>query len=100
MTKTGWGFVAALVLAVLLAAGRAHADTGNFDLSGKIYTKYMYKNDDSQGCLSLSNPFWNDNIQGSNGACTEFELNIKGRVGPKVSVRRGNLSSRMRLVPR
>jgi hypothetical protein len=71
--------------ALALAAAPARADTVNFDLSGKIYTKYMYKNDNTQGCLSMSNPFWVDNIQGSNGACTEFELNMKARVGPKVS---------------
>lgn len=77
---------AALLVAVLLAAApAARADTANFDLSAKIYTKYMYKNDDSQGCLSLSNPFWVDNIGGSNGACTEFELSIRARVGPKVT---------------
>ncbi|MBL0275844.1 MAG: hypothetical protein IPQ24_07020 [Anaeromyxobacter sp.] len=74
-----------LALAPLALAPAARADTVNFDMSGKIYTKYMYKNDASQGCLSLSNPFWVDNIGGSNGACTEFELTIKGRVGPKVS---------------
>ena len=75
--------LAAAALASLAPASRA--DTANFDLGGKIYTKYMYKNDASQGCLSLSNPFWVDNIGGNNGACTEFELNIKARVGPKVS---------------
>lgn len=74
----------ALVVLALVAAP-ARPDTANFDLSGKIYTKYMYKNDDTQGCLSLSNPFWVDNIGGSNGACTEFELSIRARVGPKVS---------------
>jgi hypothetical protein len=45
----------------------------------------MYKNDASQGCLSMSNPFWVDNIAGSNGACTEFELNVKARIGAKVT---------------
>lgn len=74
-----------LVAAALALAPVARADTVNFDMSGKIYTKYMYKNDASQGCLSMSNPFWLDNIQGSNGACTEFELNIKGKVGPRVT---------------
>ena len=63
----------------------ARADTANFDLGGKIYTKYMYQNDATQGCLSMSNPFWIDNIGGHNGACTEFELNIKARVSAKVS---------------
>jgi opacity protein-like surface antigen len=73
------------VAVALSAAPAALADTSNFDISGKIYTKYMYQNDASQGCLSMSNPFWVDNIGGHNGVCTEFELNIKARVGPKVS---------------
>jgi hypothetical protein len=75
----------AVLAAALALAPPARADTVNFDMSGKIYTKYMYKNDNSQGCLSMSNPFWVDNIQGSNGACTEFELLLKGKVGPKVT---------------
>ena len=73
------------LLAILLLAPAAWADTVNFDLSGKIYTKYMYQNDNTQGCLSISNPFWVDNIGGHNGVCTEFEMNIKARVGPRVS---------------
>ena len=75
----------ATLAATALAGFAAGADTSNFDLSGKIYTKYMYQNDNTQGCLSISNPFWVDNIGGHNGACTEFELNIKARVGPRVS---------------
>jgi len=78
-----WRLLAAA--AALALAPAARADTLNFDLSGKIYTKYMYQNDNTQGCLSLSNPFWVDNIGGHNGVCTEFELNIKARVGPRVS---------------
>ncbi len=74
-----------LAVTVALLATAARGDTSNFELSGKIYTKYMYKNDNTQGCLSLSNPFWVDNIGGNNGACTEFELNVKARVSPKVS---------------
>ncbi|MEM7678699.1 MAG: hypothetical protein AAF449_22185, partial [Myxococcota bacterium] len=70
---------------VVTTAATAHADIGNFDLNGKIYTKWLYKNDDSRGCLSLSNPFWPDNIGGSNGVCTEFELNIQGRVSKYVT---------------
>ncbi len=73
--------VAALLM---VAAPAARADLGNFDLSGKIYTKYMYQNDNTQGCLSMSNPFWVDNIGGHNGACTEFELQIKGKISPRV----------------
>lgn len=73
------------LLALLAGATPALADSGNFELSGHIYTKWMYKNDDSRGCLSLSNPFWSDNIGGSNGVCTEFELSILGRVSKHVT---------------
>jgi C-terminal binding-module, SLH-like, of glucodextranase len=57
----------------------------NWEMNGKIYTKYMYQNDATQGCLSISNPFWVDNIGGHNGVCTEFEMNLKARVSDKVS---------------
>ncbi len=70
---------------VLALAPVARADMQNFDLGGKIYTKYMYQNDNTQGCLSMSNPFWVDNIVGHNGACTEFELTINARIGQKVT---------------
>ena len=73
------------LLAFFSAPRSAVADIANFDLNGKIYTKWLYKNDDSRGCLSLSNPFWQDNIGGSNGVCTEFELNIQGRVSRYVT---------------
>jgi hypothetical protein len=77
--------LAALVV-LGLGAGAARADIANFDLSGKLYTKFMYQNDNTQGCLSLSNPFWVDNIGGHNGVCTEFELGIKGKIGKNVTV--------------
>ncbi len=73
------------IASALLVSAAARADTVNFDLSGKIYTKYMYQNDNTQGCLSLSNPFWVDNIGGHNGACSEFELNINAKVSQRVS---------------
>src|SRR5688500_18004197 len=76
---------AALLGLVVVAGGAARADIGNFDLSGKMYTKFMYQNDNTQGCLSLSNPFWLDNIGGHNGVCTEFELGIKGTIGKSVT---------------
>ncbi len=67
------------------ASAPAVAGPGNIEFNGKIYTKWMFQNDDTIGCLSLSNPFWSDNIGGHNGACTEFELNIRGRVSDRVS---------------
>jgi hypothetical protein len=76
---------ALLAVTLILSTGTALADTGNFELNGKTYTKLLYKNDDSRGCLSLSNPFWPDNIGGSNGVCTEFELNVLGRVSKYVT---------------
>ncbi len=83
MARIAGGGVVAVAVGMALAPA-ARADTSNFEMSGKIYTKYMYQNDATQGCLSMSNPFWVDNIGGHNGACTEFELNIKAHVGPKV----------------
>lgn len=80
-----WQLTVLSAAAMLVAsATSAQADTANFELNGKIYTKWLYKNDASRGCLSLSNPFWKDNIGGGNGVCSEFELNIKGRVSKYV----------------
>lgn len=66
-------------LAVLLPV-HAGADNSNWDVGGKIYNKFLYTNDDSQGCLVYGNPFWTETITGGNGVCTEFEVNIKGQV--------------------
>ncbi len=76
-----------LLFAVLVAAclvPPARAELVNFDLSGNIYTKWLYRNNDSQGVLSLGNPFWPDNMSGDNGVGTEFELLINGKVGNNV----------------
>ena len=56
----------------------------NFDLSGKIFTKWLYRNNDKMGVLSLGNPFWPDSISGDNGVATEFELQVVGKVGKHV----------------
>ena len=70
----------------LLAAGSAAAELGNFDISAKVYTKFLYQNNDSQGVLTLGNPHPNgDNYSGSNGIGTEGELSLVGRVSPRVS---------------
>ncbi|MBL6975321.1 MAG: hypothetical protein ISR64_06265 [Deltaproteobacteria bacterium] len=55
------------------------ADIANFDLAGRLYTKWLYRNNDSQGVLTYGNPFWPDDIAGDNGVGTEFELKIFGR---------------------
>ena len=80
----GW-MALAVGCGVAMVSPTARADTANFELNGKIYTKWLYKNDDTRGCMSLSNPFWPDNIGGGNGVCSEFELNIRGRVSKYVS---------------
>jgi hypothetical protein len=75
----------ALALALALLPAAALADLANIDISGKSYTKFMSQNDDTQGCLSMSNPFWVDNIGGHNGVCSEFELNIRAHLGTRVT---------------
>ncbi len=76
MNRGPW--IVALVMA--LWSPSALADTSNWDLGGKLYTKFLYTNDDSQGCLVWGNPFWPESITGGNGVCTEFEVNLKGKV--------------------
>ena len=76
-----------LALAALLvstSATDARGDIGRFDLAGRIYNKWLYQNDDSQGVLSHGNPFWPDNISGNNGVGSEFELKIMGAVSNAV----------------
>ena len=72
---------AALALTVAVPA---QAELINFDLSGGIYTKWLYRNNDTQGTLSYGNPFWPDSITGDNGVGSEFELLIRGKVGDHV----------------
>ncbi len=75
----------ALAFALALPLG-ARADLGNFDVSAKLYTKFLYQNNDSQGVLTLGNPHPNgDNYSGSNGIGTEGEIGIVGRVSPRVT---------------
>jgi hypothetical protein len=75
--------IALLAVAIALP-GTSSADKVNFDVSGKIYTKWLYRNNDSSGVLSLGNPFWPDNLSGDNGVGSEVELNILGNVGDHV----------------
>ncbi len=71
----------------------ASADITKFELDGKIFTKQLYQNDDSQGLMTLGNPFWPDKISGHNGVGTEFELGIRGHVSSLVEAG-ARLSSR------
>lgn len=78
--------VAALAASLLAVAVPvpARADLVNFDLAGRLYTKYLYRNNDKQGLVSYGNPFWTDNISGDNGVGTEFELKVFGKVSKYV----------------
>lgn len=88
----------AVVCALAFGSGPARADIANFDLGGKIYTKYLFWNNDSQGLLNWGNPFWPDEYSlggqaGDNGIGSEFELTIKGRVSRYVEAG-GRIKSR------
>ncbi len=76
--------LALLCLASCGFATAAWADIAKFEIDGRIYTKHMYQNDDSQGILSLGNPFWPDKVSGHNGVGTEFELSFRGKVSDYV----------------
>lgn len=74
-----------IIVLLILCSDSLYPDTANFELSGKIYNKWLYRNNDSQGVLTLGNPFWpKEGISGDNGAGSEFELNIKGVVSQYV----------------
>lgn len=84
--QAGRWLVATLFAATLLfgATSVAQADISRFDLTGRLYTKWLYQNDDSQGLVTHGNPFWPDNVSGTNGTGTEFELTLKGNVSKAV----------------
>lgn len=82
MKRIFWLTVTAIVIATM--PGSATADIANFDLAGRLYTKYLYRNNDSQGLVSYGNPFWTDTISGDNGIGTEFELKVFGKVSKYV----------------
>jgi hypothetical protein len=71
-------------LALAGAAPYARADKSKFDMNARLYTKYLYTNDDTQGVLWLGNPFWPDDIAGSNGTATELYLRLNGNVSDSV----------------
>lgn len=73
-----------VIFFVMLNISQTYADIVNFDLAGRIYTKWLYRNNDSQGVLSYGNPFWPDDIAGDNGTASEFELKIFGKVSDYV----------------
>jgi hypothetical protein len=67
-------------LALLAVSSPAQADIANFDFAGQIFTKWLYRNNDSQGVLTYGNPFWPENYSGDNGVASEFELRVIAKV--------------------
>lgn len=75
----------ALIVALAAAPRDARADIAKFDIDAKLYTKWLYWNNDSQGLLNYGNPFWPDEgllggQAGDNGVGSEFEITFRGRV--------------------
>ncbi len=73
-----------MILGLAPVASDVRAESRNFEWSGKIYTKWLYRNNDKPGVVSLGNPFWPDNISGDNGVASELDLSIIGRVGEHI----------------
>ena len=86
-TRTICTVALAAFFAVVLGAPPAQADIENFDLSGQIYTKWLYRNNDQQGMVTWGNPFWPENFSGENGVGSEFEWTITGRPSTWVTAR-------------
>lgn len=78
-----------IALLCTLTPPRAQADIANFNMSAQIYTKWLYRNNDSHGLLWLGHPAEKDNYSGDNGVGAEVDLVLTGRVSKyvKASVR-------------
>ena len=55
---------ATLWCAFMLVPAPAWAGEDPLQIHGKIYNKWLYRNNDRAGVVSLGNPFWPDNITG------------------------------------
>lgn len=54
---------------------------------GDAYTKFMFRNNQSNGCVTWGNPHpLGDNFSGENGICSELGLTLKGQVSKLVEV--------------
>ncbi len=77
--------IAAWSFLIVIAPSPAQADISNFDLAAKIYTKWLFRNNDRQGNLWLGHPAEKDNYSGDNGVASEFELTFRGKVSRYVN---------------
>ena len=54
---------------------------------GDVYTKFMFRNNQSNGCVTWGNPHpLGDNFAGENGICSELGLTVQGKVSRLVEV--------------
>ncbi|MBN2358325.1 MAG: hypothetical protein JXR83_02670 [Deltaproteobacteria bacterium] len=54
---------------------------------GDTYTKFMFRNNQSNGCVTWGNPHpLGDNFSGENGICSELGLTVNGHVSRAVEV--------------
>lgn len=58
----------------------AYADIANFDLAAKIYSKWLFRNNDKHGILWLGHPAEKDNYSGDNGVGAEVDLILTGNI--------------------
>jgi len=77
-------FALGCLCALSLLSPPADADIANFDLAAKIYTKWLYRNNDSHGILWLGHPAEKDNYSGDNGVGSEVDLVLTGRISKYV----------------
>jgi hypothetical protein len=60
---------------------------GSIEWKGEFFTKWLYQNDQSNGCVTLGTPNpTGDNYSGNNGICSELNLYLRARVGDRVEV--------------
>lgn len=55
-------------------------EKSTIEVKGEAYTKFLYRNNSSQGCVTYGNPHpRGDNFSGDNGACPELAISLLAR---------------------
>lgn len=55
-------------------------EKSTIEVKGEAYTKFLFRNNSSQGCVSYGNPHpRGDNFSGDNGACPELAISMIAR---------------------
>jgi hypothetical protein len=74
-----------ILVVVLALPAAASAELARFDANAKIFSKWLYRNNDRGGALSYGNPFWPENFSGDNGVASEADLVLTGQVSDLVT---------------